>query len=89
MKKYDIAHLPPKEREIIAPENGWQSHTAYLVHVSYDRTNPIHAAILHVGFVDNGKPGAYSYIWRNSYDGPMDFSEVYYLKVVKELCKLS
>ena len=82
--------MPPKDRTIIPPDNGWKAHTYYLVEVSCFQSNPIHKAILGVGFLgansEPGQPGNYSEVWNNSYDYAHKFYKIHYLKVLKELC---
>ena len=78
--------LPPKQRTIIAPEQGWVAHTLYLVHVAYHSGNPIHEAYFKVGFLhSNGDPAGYSEVWNNNYDGSQSFGRVHFIEVIKEL----
>lgn len=79
-----IFGLPPKRR-IQPPEGGWKSYTLYLVNVSYRVTNPIHKAYFMTGNLDQGEPGTYSQVWRNSYEQPHGLNEVYFMEVVQEL----
>lgn len=78
-----------KESKVIPPTEGWKEHTYYLVEVSYSPSNPVHLAILAVGFLGinspEGVPGNYSEIWTNTYDHAYPFREAHYLKVIKEL----
>lgn len=82
--------LPPKASRknptIIPPEEGWKPFAIYLVEVSWSGGNPIHEAILHTGFLENGLPrGPHSLVWVNNYDSPHSFGAAYYLRVVKLL----
>lgn len=58
--------------------------TTYLVNVSWNSGNPVHQAILFMGF----KTGAYCEIYNNSYEAPSPLPEVYSLEIIKELCPL-
>lgn len=74
------------ERQIVPPAEGWKQSTLYLVHVSYNKHNPIHEAYLRVGFLDNaGIPAGYTHIWHGSYESHMEWRDVWYLKAVKVL----
>lgn len=81
--------LPPKDKTIIPPTDGWKEHTYYWVRVSYRPSNPIHSAILGVGFLgansEPGQPGNYSEVWCNTYDRAELYSKVHYLEVIREL----
>lgn len=58
----------------------------YIVDVAWKSCNPVHRAILHMGFLTGkGKFGAYCAVWCNNYDDPRPASSAYYLKVVKDL----
>ena len=59
-----------------------KENSIYLVNVSYSGGNPIHPAILFIGF----KTGAYCELYINNYDAPVDLHRVYYLEVVSKLC---
>jgi len=73
--------------QIIPPDGGWQAHTTYLVAVSYSRSNPIHRALFHVGFInDDGSPAGYSQVWCNNYDAPISPARVHYMRAIKVVC---
>ena len=75
-----------EKKEIISLGHGWKADTIYLVDVCYRSSNPIHKAVLHVGFLNpDGTPGAYSAIWANNYDYPNPFGSTYYLRALKVL----
>lgn len=74
--------MPPKEKSIEA--YAFEPHGLYLVDVACNPGNPIWRAVLHVGFVRDGKPSNYSAVWRNSSD-EVPFRELHYLKVIKKL----
>lgn len=85
---YKIHSLVPK-KEIIVPEGGWKENTYYVVQVSYSPTNPVHTAILGVGFLqEDGSPGSYSEIWCTSYDSRVLFRDAWYIEVVKVIGKI-
>lgn len=85
-KEREVLNLPPQKLTIKPPEGGWKPHTFYRVRVSYRTGNPIHDAILGIGFVNqDGTPGNYSEIWNNCYDGASLFSDAHYVEVVQEL----
>ena len=75
--------------QVLPPKEGWKNHTYYLVEVSFSQSNPVHLAILGVGFVGinapKGVPGNYSEIWCNAYSRPYKFREAHYIKAIKEL----
>lgn len=72
-----------------SPPRGWKEHTYYLVEVSHGPGNPVHLAILAVGFLginaQEGVPGNYSEVWNNTYDHAYHFRDIYYLKPIREL----
>jgi len=77
MPQYD---MPPKERTIIPPADGWKPQTYYIVEASFSTTNPMHDYVFFSGFL-NGKeetPGGY-----NHFDITEDYMEIHkahYLK---------
>jgi hypothetical protein len=58
-----------------------KEHTLYLVNVSWNSCNPIHEALLFMGF----RNGAYCQIYINNYECAYDLSGVHSLEIVKEL----
>jgi hypothetical protein len=75
-----------KRGTFIPPEGGWQEHTCYVVDVAYGQFNPIHRAILSIGFIpDPKRPFAGGY---TSMMGTVDTDEfeppgsLYYIKAV-------
>lgn len=83
---YSIWDLPPAERTIIGPKEGWAPETYYVVEVSVGKSNPIHKAIFFSGFLNGGEgqPGGYNQIW-NPTSEPQYFSTIHYLRVVEKL----
>lgn len=76
----------PTEKAIIPPVGGWKENTVYLVDVAWKAANPVHRAMLHVGFVHaDGRFGNYCEVWLNNYDCPESAGGAYYLKAVREL----
>jgi hypothetical protein len=75
----------PESKEIIKPKGGWKQGGIYLVEVSWHSGNPVHEAILFVGFLEDGNFAGYCEIYSNSYDHPMKCDDVYYLKPIKLL----
>jgi hypothetical protein len=87
--------MPPIERTIVPPPDGWEEHAFYAVDVSVAPSNPIWGAIFYAGFLngsDNG-PGGYSTIWSPTsdfrrypdYDGRLPLEEAHYLRVLHKL----
>ena len=74
-----------ENREIIPPKNGWEEQTYYLADVSFSRSNPVHRAIVAIGFLEDGQPGSYSEIYSNRYDRIYQFREAWYIKIIKKL----
>lgn len=66
-------------------EHNLKEHTCYLVEVCYSKGNPIHEAILFIGFNNGG----YCEIYENSYDKPHHLSDAFFIKVIKELYTFS
>ena len=58
----------------------------YIVEVAWRSSNPVHRAILHVGFLNkDGNFGSYCEVWCNSYEEFEYAGNAYYLKVIKDL----
>lgn len=58
----------------------------YIVDVAWRSSNPIHRAILHIGFLNKaGSFGGYCEVWRNSYADWEYAGNAHYLKVIKDL----
>lgn len=75
----------PTEKNIQAPEGGWKEHTMYLVEVAWNANNPIHHAVLHIGFLHGTKFGHSCMIWNNSYDEPLPIQNAYWVKPIQQL----
>ena len=73
------------ENLIEPPEGGWKEKTWYLVDVAFRPSNPVHRAVLAVGFMHDDGPGAYTFLYNPSYDMPERFEHIYYLRVVREI----
>lgn len=69
----------------IALESGWKQDTAYLVEVAWLASNPVHRAILHVGFLsDDGSFSNSCEVWCNNYGDAVRASDAFYLRAVRE-----
>ena len=58
-----------------------EEDSVYLVHVASTSTNPIHEAIMFVGF----KSGTYCMVSHHTYDGNFNLSHFYFIELVKKL----
>ena len=85
IKLEDVLGGGEVERLIEPPEGGWKAQTWYLVNVAFNPTNPVHRAVLAVGFMHDDGPGAYTAIYNPSYDCVEKFEHVYYLRVEREI----
>ena len=82
MPQYD---MPPKERTIIPPVDGWRPLTYYIVEAAFSTTNPMHDYIFFTGFL-NGRdntPGGYNHF--DNTDDYLEIRQAHYLKVKDEL----
>lgn len=84
--RYSLPSLP--KGTVIPPEGGWTNHTAYLVDVAWRANNPIHRAILHVGFMDGPRFGNHCEVWSNCYDEAEHARGAFYLKAVRVFGKV-
>ena len=58
----------------------------YIVDVAWRSSNPVHRAILHVGFLNkDGSFGGYCEVWSHNYEEAKSAYNAYYLKVIKDL----
>lgn len=74
-------NMPPAEKTIIPPENGWKEQSYYIVEASFSESNPVHRYIFFTGFL-NGKdltPGGYSEFYGTEGE---PYKTVYYLKAL-------
>lgn len=60
--------LPPAERTIRHPEEPYEEHCWYVVRVAFNANNPIHPAVLYVGFLHDNKPGGYSRFFQPTWE---------------------
>ena len=72
--------MPPKEKTIIPPVDGWKPSTWYIVEASFDATNPIHDYVFFSGFL-NGIEGPGGYNHFDITDDYMAVHRAHYLKV--------
>ena len=64
----------------------FQEDHVYIVDVAWRSSNPVHRAILHVGFLNKDHSfGGYCEVWSHNYEESRRASKAYYLKVVKDL----
>ena len=84
-KKKEVPFMPP-ENKIIPPRKGWEQDTLYLVRVSWCKSNPLHLAYLHVGFLhEDGSFASYCNVWCNNYGNEEPARKAYYLQALKKL----
>lgn len=71
----------------IPPPEGLKIKTYYVVEVSFEISNPIHRAILGVGFLNgNNLPCADSYLFNITYNPEATlYTKAYYIKVIREI----
>jgi hypothetical protein len=84
-------HMPPKERTIIPPVEGWRPHTSYVCDVAIRKNNPIHRAIVCSGFGEKSIKGllGYGYVLSNSIeDGAIPVSRYHYVKAICEIVEM-
>lgn len=81
--------LPPGKQTIIAPKNGWEPKTYYIVEVAFNKANPIHRAIFYSGFLNAPvkNPDGYNQIWNPSYEPgeTKQITDAHYLKVIRKI----
>lgn len=70
--------------EELLTSNEVEDHTCYLVDVSWNKSNPVHEAVLFMGFKETL---GYCEIYNNCYETPSNATEAYYLKIKKKLYK--
>ena len=71
---------------ISPPIDGWKECCWCLIEVAYSTNNPPHFAVLFTGYLDEGEPGAYSFIISaNGGSNKIDFHRATYVEFVKEL----
>lgn len=75
-----------KDRQINVPEGGWKERTWYVVEMSMNRSNPVFKGLLYTGFLSDGKPCGYHTLFSiNTPDEKTRYSELHYLKVIREI----
>lgn len=78
--------LPPTDKTILAPEEGWKPNSWYIVEISFGTVNPVHRSMFYSGFLngENKTPGAYNMLTNPSYEGGIFVIEdVHYLKPIE------
>lgn len=85
-----MMEMPPRDRTIIKPNDGWLENAWYLVLVSYEPSNPVHHSLFYTGFLNgkNKNPGGYNCLV--PINGTADHShteiaDIHYLKPIKVL----
>ncbi len=71
---------------------GWKERTYYVVEVAASSHNPIHRAILHVGFIsepDHPLSGGYTEFYNGTWEEPLKWHELYYCKAICEIKEMS
>lgn len=81
--------MPPQNRTLITPPEGWEPESWYQVEVSFNRNNPVHRALLFTGFLRNGQPGNYHYLTSSGWGELSKLDEVHYLSPLKHLGRLT
>ena len=87
-KKMGKLRMPPKERTIGEPVGGWERGT-YLVRVAFNKSNPIHNAVLHAPFINDHDDIRNEILWAPSWEREHRVRDVHYLEVVKRSDELS
>ena len=79
--------MPPEKHEIIPPEGGWKERTYYVVDISVNKNNPVHRAILYVGFLGKQNPlaGGYTGLMRSPDDDHYPVTTLYFIRAVCEI----
>lgn len=89
IETFAVGDLPPKERRRIEPEGGWKERTYYVVEVASGSCNPIHRAILYVGFLNGRRDyplgGGYTCLFNATYEGLEVPESMHYIKYISEI----
>ncbi|MBU0564916.1 MAG: hypothetical protein KJ890_15610 [Gammaproteobacteria bacterium] len=81
--------MPPQNRTLITPPEGWEPESWYQVEVSFNRNNPVHRALLFTGFLHDGQPGNYHYLTSSGWEELSKLDELHYLSPLKQLGRLT
>lgn len=81
--------MPPQNRTLITPPEGWEPESWYQVEVSFNRNNPVHRALLFTGFLHDGHPGNYHYLTSSGWEEISKLDELHYLSPLKHLGRLT
>ena len=71
--------MPPEQKEIYHPIEGWIENAYYLVEASFNVHNPVWRYIFFSGFLNNGKPGNYNQIVSKARDA-LEYKDAWYFK---------
>jgi hypothetical protein len=75
--------LSKKHPMKLAPDNGWEERTWYLVEVAFSNNNPVHRSLFFTGFLTDGKPCGYNEFART--EDKLEYHESVYLYPVERL----
>lgn len=76
----------PKARGVVAPIDGWEEQTLYVVDVAFSSSNIIHESLFYSGFLDeDGNPSSYNKIFNPGYEEDETIGSVYFIKVTNKL----
>lgn len=78
----------PKKERSGEPVGGWERGT-YLVRVAFNKSNPIHNAVLHAPFINDHDDIRNEILWAPSWEREHRVRDVHYLEVVKRSDELS
>ena len=83
--------MPPEKHEIIPPEGGWKELTYYVVDISVNKNNPVHRAIMYVGFLGKQNPlaGGYTGLMRTSGADCYPVNTLYFIRAVCEIPEMN
>ena len=77
--------MPPRDKYIVGPEEGWERNTWYVVEVAYSSVNVVHKCLFFTGFLSKGKPAGYNKLINPTYSEDYDFYNAHYLRVLRKL----
>ncbi len=83
--------MPPKEKIIIPPKDGWRENCYYIVEAAFSPTNPTHRYIFFTGFLNGGgsmteagnDPGGYNEIGFIEDGCTNAYRKVHYMKAIE------
>lgn len=66
--------------------DAWEEFTLYLVEIACSPSNPVHEALMLTGFINDGQPSSYTYIYSQS--TIHEEHELYFINVVARLRRM-